>query len=151
MMDRRDFLGLLPVGLAVFAWPVRARAGAEPVFNTDGIAIHGYDPVGYFENSAATDGDDRYRLRWRGSTWRFANGQNMEIFESNPMKFAPRYGGYCAYAMSKGAVATSVPEAWTIHEDRLYLNFSLGVRDIWRQDIPGNIERADGHWPAALG
>ena len=63
---------------------------------------------------------------------------------------APQYGGYCAYAASKGAIAMTVPEAWTIYDDKLYLNYSESVRDIWRRDIPGNILLADGNWPDIL-
>ncbi len=69
----------------------------------------------------------------------------------NPEAYAPQYGGYCAYALSQGALASSVPEAWTIHEGKLYLNYSVNVRQIWSQDIPENIARADAQWPAILG
>ncbi|NNF24928.1 MAG: YHS domain protein, partial [Rhodobacteraceae bacterium] len=72
------------------------------------------------------------------------------LFDADPAAFAPQYGGYCAYAVSKGATATTDPDAWTVHDGRLYLNFSTTVRSIWQEDIPGNIARADANWPGVL-
>ncbi len=150
MPNRRNFLtmafGLPALGLFTSS----AQAATAEVFNTDGVALHGYDVVGYFTDGKPVEGHSDYSVKWQGVMWRFASAENLETFETNPRAYAPRYGGYCAYAMSKGAIATTVPEAWSIHENRLYLNFSTGVRDIWRQDIPGNIVAADGHWPQIL-
>lgn len=150
MNSRRAFLGFA-IALPVFGSVLRpALASTAEVFNSSGIAIHGYDPVGYFTQNKPVDGNDAFRLRWMGVNWRFSNEENMTAFEANPWAYAPHFGGYCAYAMSKGAIANSVPEAWTIHEDRLYLNFSTGVRDIWRRDIPGYIAAAEKVWPGIL-
>lgn len=150
MTTRRTFLRLaLTLPLAgVVSGP--AWANAPEIFNTGGLAIHGYDPVAYFTAGKPVDGQDAHALKWMGATWRFSNAKNMAAFEANPHVYAPKYGGYCAYAMSQGAIATTVPEAWTIHEGSLYLNFSTGVRGIWRSDIPGHIVAADDNWPAVL-
>ncbi len=78
------------------------------------------------------------------------SAENKAAYDADPERFSPRYGGYCAYAVSKGATAPTDPDAWTVHEDRLYLNFSVDVRGIWQQDIPGNIARADANWPGVL-
>tara|TARA_R110002094_G_scaffold94300_1_gene95444 strand:+ start:636 stop:1055 length:420 start_codon:yes stop_codon:yes gene_type:complete len=134
--------------LPVLATPV--LAASPDIFAVDGLAIRGTDPVAYFTDQMPVAGDPAHRLMWRGATWRFASMANRDLFEADPMAYAPQYGGYCAYAASKGAIATSVPEAWTIYEGKLYLNFSQNVRDIWRRDIPGNILRADGYWPDIL-
>ena len=72
------------------------------------------------------------------------------VFIANPEKYAPQFGGYCAYAVSKGATATTVPEAWTIVDGKLYLNYSTDVQKLWRQDIPGNIAAANKNWPDVL-
>lgn len=147
MMNRRAALGL------ILATPFLARpamAASSEIFAVDGLAIRGADPVAFFDGdgpqSAATD----HRLMWMGAIWQFATPDNMARFEADPAAYAPQYGGYCAYAMSKGAIATSVPEAWTVHEGKLYLNYSVNVRSIWSQDIPGNIALADTHWPDIL-
>ncbi len=150
MTSRRQFLALA-AGLPAIGVLARPALAASPeIFNTDGIAVHGYDVVGYFTDGKAVDGNDAYMTKWRGAMWRFASAENLESFEMNPRAYAPAYGGYCAYAMAKGYVATSVPEAWTIYENRLYLNFSKGVRRRWRKDIPGYVAAADANWPAAL-
>lgn len=149
-LSRRALLSfgvLIPV-VGTIVRPLHAR---EPnVFASGGIAIGGYDPVAYFNENRPVAGRTTHSLMWRGSTWHFATAQSMEAFEMNPERFAPKYGGYCAYAMCKGAIAPTVPEAFTIHDDRLYLNFSTDVRAVWRQDVAENIILADTHWPSAL-
>ena len=149
MLTRRTLIGLaatLPV-LGLAGRPVRA----EPeVFSDMGLAIRGADPVAFFEEGAAVSGSSSHALMWLGSTWHFASAENMERFEMNPVAYAPQYGGYCAFAMSRGYIASSVPEAWTVHEGKLYLNYSLAVRERWLQDVPGNIAKADPNWPGIL-
>ena len=90
-------------------------------------------------------------VQWNGADWHFASAQNAAKFEANPEAYAPRFGGYCAYAASLGYLAPTVPEAWTIHENTLYLNASLRAQDLWRQDIPGNIAKGTSNWPDILG
>lgn len=131
---------------------VRPAYAMKPkVFVHDGLAIRGIDPVAYFEAGAPTMGVEAHQSDWNGATWQFASAENKALFDGDPEAYAPKYGGYCAYAVSKGATATTDPEAWTIHEDRLYLNFSTNVREIWSEDIPGNVEKADNNWPSVLG
>ena len=150
MTTRRAFLGLA-IALPVFGTMLRPALAASPeIFNTGGIAIHGYDPVVYFTAGKPVEGKAAHALKWMGATWRFSSAKNMATFEADPKAYAPQYGGYCAYAMSQGAIATTVPEAWTIYQGKLYLNFSTGVRGIWQGDIPGHIAAANEHWPAIL-
>ncbi len=147
MLTRRALLG----SLAATPFLSRAAFAASPeVFAVDGIAIRGTDPVAYFEKAMPVPGSDAHQVMWKGATWLFENADNMAAFEANPEAFAPKYGGYCAYAVSKGGTATTSPDAWTIHEDRLYLNFNTTVRGIWSQDIPGNVAKADANWPGVL-
>ena len=111
-------------------------AATAPVYNTDGLAIQGTDPVGYFTDGKVVDGSDEHQLMWMGAMWRFASADNMAAFETDPRAYAPQYCGYCAFAMAKGAIARSVPKAWTVHENKLYLNQSKIVRALWKRDIP---------------
>lgn len=127
-----------------------ALANEPEVFAPGGVAIGGYDPVAYFTDGKPVAGRSDHALVWRGATWHFATAASMEAFEMNPQAYAPQYGGYCAYAMTKGAIATTAPEAFTVTGGRLYLNYSTAVRTIWSEDIAGNIARADTHWPSAL-
>lgn len=149
MLTRRHFLGLaasLPV-LSLIGRP----AIAEPeVFSDAGLALRGADVVAYFTQAAPVSGRAEFGVMWRGTVWQFSSAENLALFEMDPDRYAPQYGGYCSFAMSKGYVASSVPEAWTIHEGKLYMNFSIGVRSRWLEDVPGNIALADPHWPGIL-
>ena len=120
---------------------------AETVFQRNGVAIKGYDPVSYHTMNQAVAGEAQFAFEWKGAKWLFSSQENKNLFSSNPDKYAPEYGGYCAYASSKGALAPIDPDAWTIHGNKLYLNYSLSVRKIWRQDIEGNIIKANTNWP----
>ncbi len=146
MITRRTTLALLASTIALPAF-----AMANKTFQTNGVAINGYDPVAYFRESQAVAGTADNSLDWNGVTWQFASAENRDLFAGDPEAYAPQFGGYCAFAASKNALASSVPEAWTIFDDKLYLNFSLGVRDIWRRDMESNIALAEGFWPGLMG
>jgi len=147
MLTRRKALGLI-AATPLFARP--AFAASPEVFAVDGVAIRGADPVAFFTQGAPVIGSSDHALSWKGAAWHFASAENMAQFEADPAAFAPQYGGYCAFAASKGGIATTVPEAWTVYEDKLYLNYSTNVRSIWLQDVPGNIAKADANWPGIL-
>lgn len=149
-LTRRSLLGvalLLPVAGTI----LRPALAQEPeVFAPGGLAISGYDPVAYFTEGHAVQGSANHALRWRGAMWYFVSARNMEDFEMNPAAYAPRYGGYCAYALAGGSIEPSSPEAFTIYKGRLYLANGDAARAIWRQDPDGNILKADANWPAIL-
>jgi YHS domain-containing protein len=112
-----------------------------------GPAIHGYDPVAYFVAGEPQRGDKALSYDYQGVTWRFANAANKQIFIESPDAYIPQYGGHCAFAASKNAIADIDPAAWTIDKGKLYLNYNLGVRSKWRADQAVNIKKADGFWP----
>lgn len=149
MIPRRRFLllsAVLPAGLA--AGPALAR---EPeIFTAGGRAIHGVDPVAYFDRTGPVPGGDSV-LNWRGADWAFASAESHAAFEADPERWAPVFGGDCAWAASRGYLAPTVPEAWTVHAGRLYLNASLRIRDRWLRDIDANIARGEANWPGLLG
>jgi YHS domain-containing protein len=91
-----------------------------------------------------------HEYEWNGATWRFSSADNLNSFKSNPQAYAPQYGGYCAWAVSQGYTASSDPQAWRIHDGKLYLNYSEGVQKTWAQDVTGNITKADTNWPKVL-
>ncbi len=127
------------------------KAGTQPeVYSFDGLAIRGADPVAYFTESKAVKGVADYETTWNGSTWRFSSAENLAAFEADPEAYAPQYGGYCAWAVKEGYLASVDPEAWRIVDGKLYLNYSAGVQRQWQGDIAGNIVQGDQNWPAAL-
>ncbi len=127
-----------------------AYAAKPPVFATGEGAIRGYDPVAYFTQSKPMKGQDQYTFEWQGATYKFASAEHQALFVKDAERYAPQYGGYCAYAVSNGYTASTLPEAWTIVEGKLYLNYSLEVQNKWLEDVPGRIAAADKNWPQVL-
>lgn len=144
---------LFTLALAVPAAAVLApgaMAATPDVYNNDGIAVDGSDVVAYFTEGGPVVGDAAITHDYMGVTWRFSSEANRDTFAADPEAYAPQYGGYCAFAVSQGYTASTVPEAWSIVEDKLYLNFSTSVRRRWARDIPGHIAAADANWPGVL-
>ena len=110
-------------------------------------ALRGYDTVAYFTEGRPIEGSDDFTTEYMGATWKFSSQQHLDLFLADPEKYAPQYGGYCAWAMSNGDTASAEPDLWTIHEGKLYLNYSKRVNRRWQEDIPGFISKADQHWP----
>ncbi|MDU8926287.1 YHS domain-containing (seleno)protein [Alisedimentitalea sp. MJ-SS2] len=153
MLTRRSliFTTAAAVTLPIAGLALRpARAGTASVFNTDGIAINGFDPVAYFTERTHVSGNETVIQDWMGAVWRFSSEENRDLFAADPAAYAPQYGGYCAYAMANGYIAKTDPDAWTIHSGKLYLNYDLRVRELWSQDIEGFVARADKNWPGIL-
>ncbi len=141
-MNRR-IAGVALAAAMLFAGP----ALAGKYFEDDGLAIGGYDPVAYFTDGKPVEGEERFSLDHDGTTWRFASAANRDTFKADPAKYAPQYGGFCAYAVSQGYTAKIEPDAWRIVDGKLYLNYSTSVNRRWAEDIKGYIEAGDRNWP----
>lgn len=122
-------------------------AQKSAVFVSDGKAIRGYDPVAYFTAGKPAKGTDQFVYTWNNAKWYFSSQKNLDLFKAHPEKYAPQYGGYCAYGLSRGYKASIVPEAWTIDNGKLYLNYSLSVREDWDKNRKERIAKADKYWP----
>jgi hypothetical protein len=144
---------LLPAALAaMILLGAQAAWAVDPVNKSflGGVAIKGYDPVAYFEQGKPVEGNKQYEHKWMDATWRFASAANRDKFAADPGKYAPQYGGYCAYAVSLGTTADIDPEAWSVVDGKLYLNKSKSIKKTWEQDIPGHIQSANENWPKIL-
>lgn len=117
---------------------------------SDKLAVSGYDAVAYFTEGKATKGSAEFSLRHQGVTWRFASATNRASFQAAPAKFAPQYGGHCAWAVSQGYTASADPKVWKIVGGKLYLNFNASVGRNWEISAADNITRADENWPKML-
>lgn len=145
-MTQRLSVLILMVGMTGFLF-----AGKSPINKTwGGVAIEGYDTVAYFTQSAPVKGSKRFSYNWQGASWRFANQEHLDLFKAEPEKYAPRFGGYCAWAVAQNSTAGIDPQAWKIVDGKLYLNYSLKIQGKWEQDIPGNIAKAEENWPTVL-
>lgn len=150
-LSRRSLLSVAVTAplVAVLA-PVAAFATTPSIYAEDGVAVDGTDVVAYFTQSRPVPGDPAFSYDWNGATWRFSTVANRDAFIADPMRYAPQYGGYCAYAVSEGYTASTTPEAWKIVDDKLYLNYSRRIQRRWERDIPSRISTADTNWPNVL-
>lgn len=150
----------VPAEATATAPPDEIASTAAPVTNTpappwefyteNGIAVGGADPVAYFTQAAYVPGTASYTYDWAGATWQFASAENRDAFAQEPDRYAPQYGGYCAWAVSQGYTAPIDPTAWRVVEGKLYLNVSPQIQARWERDIPGHIAQADANWPQVL-
>ncbi|MEM1076773.1 MAG: YHS domain-containing (seleno)protein [Pseudomonadota bacterium] len=140
---------LSAVGLVLASRHATASVGR--VYSEDGVAVDGSDVVAYFERGGPVAGRADTTHDWKGVTWRFSSDANRAAFVANPDAYAPQYGGFCAYAVSRGYTASTVPEAWRIVDGKLYLNYSRRIQRKWERDIPGNIKAGNANWPVLLG
>ena len=124
-----------------------AYAGDAINQNSARLALKGYDVVAYFTEGKAVEGKKEFQQEWMGAKWQFSSAANRDLFATNPAKYAPQYGGYCAFGVSEGHKAPIDPTVWTIVDGKLYLNYDGEVGKEWRQDIPGRIAKADKNWP----
>lgn len=146
IQTRRAILTAFAAALAAAGVP--ALAASRPAYFTrNGYVIRGYDPVAYFLEEAPRKGSTKHKLSYGGATWLFKSAKNKALFRANPAKYEPAYGGYCAYAMSRGDFAKTEANAWSIHKGKLYLNYDRSIRATWDRDRSGYIRKADKHWP----
>ena len=147
-----SLLAVLTLAGVAGVWLMNARA-ARPV-HTDlyGVAIQGYDTVAYFTEGKATRGDSRYQLTWRDAKWRFASAAHRDLFQADPERYLPQYGGFCAGYLAADGIADVDPEAWVIVDGKLYLNWSKQGRDEFaNEDTEEKIRRAGAGWAERQG
>lgn len=121
------------------------KVNTEGFFNS--YAIHGYDTVAYFTEGKAIEGDTDYVVIWQDEEWLFSSKTNATLFEKNPEKYAPQYGGYCAYALSNNELVDIDPDAFSIIDGKLYLNYSHRIAKRWKQNLAEYIQKATVNWP----
>ena len=142
------------VALSCGAMAVRAGPDKKSAVFTEfrsGLALDGYDAVAYHEAGAPTKGSSEFTAEYNGAKWRFASAETRDRFIADPARYAPQYGGYCAWAAAEGYTAKGDPRHWKVVDGKLYLNFNGRIQRRWEQDIPGHIAKADANWPGILG
>jgi YHS domain-containing protein len=129
-----------------------AQAREAPIYTAlfSKTAVGGYDTVAYFTEKKPVKGDSKFGVTYKGAEWRFVNAENRDKFLSSPERYAPQYGGYCAWAVSQGYTASGDPQRWKIVNDKLYLNYDADVQKKWETNVSGFIDLADANWPTAL-
>ncbi|MEJ6403605.1 YHS domain-containing (seleno)protein [Yoonia sp. 2307UL14-13] len=142
---------MLKTGIAAIAFAATmatsafADANHVNITSTD-LALRGVDPVSYFTEGEPLDGQVNITSEYNGAVYRFISEETKALFEAEPERYAPQYGGFCAFGLANGYKFDGDPEIWEIVDDKLYLNLSPAVQDRWTQDIPKFIQAAEGHW-----
>lgn len=137
--------------LLVIGGPRNQALADSPIFySAQGAAISGFDPVAYFTVGHPVRGSSSYAIVWKGARWQFSSAENLARFEANPRAYAPQYGGYCAYGLAIGVLSSTEPDAWVVHEGKLYLIHNARLREIWNADAEGYVARANLNWPRVL-
>ena len=113
-------------------------------------AIQGYDTVAYFTAGKPVKGDDSLVHEWMGAKWKFSTAANLELFKANPEKYAPQYGGYCAYGVSQDNLVSIEPDKFKVQDGKLYLNYDADVQATWLKDTAGYVKQADAKFAALL-
>ncbi|PWE32135.1 YHS domain protein [Maritimibacter sp. 55A14] len=152
-MNRRQLFAALAAGLAfvpVAATPAAAEKARIYTGFLSNAAVGGYDPVAYFREGMPVEGKAAHSMEWMGADWYFASAENLDAFRAAPEKYAPQYGGYCAYGVAQNAAVKGDPMYWTIRDGKLYLNITEDVQRKWEADIPGYIRKAEANWPGVL-
>lgn len=142
-MLHRPFAALIAVAMLLHG---AAAMASNQVYATAEGAIRGYDPVAYFTEGRAVAGASGIQHEWNGAIWRFASVANRDAFARDPQRYAPQYGGYCAYGTASGYKVSTEPDAFAVRDGKLYLNYNAAVQRMWNEDQPGYIVKADGNW-----
>jgi YHS domain-containing protein len=139
--SRRELLALLTLFVGQLVW-------AEPAvyLNDTGIALSGNDPVAYFTVKAPVKGQAKLNAKYLDAVYLFSSEENRAAFVAEPSKYAPQYGGYCAYAAALGKKAPGDPTQWSVVENKLYINYDARIQKQWLADVPGFIKKADSKW-----
>jgi YHS domain-containing protein len=144
---------LAGTALAVLVTAAPPALAAKPAVYTPAfsqVAVGGFDPVAYFTLGRPVQGTSQFKTEYRGAEFRFASAANLAAFRADPARYAPQYGGYCAWAAAQGYTAPGRPQHWRVVNGKLYLNYNAQVQSDWEKNIAGFIRQADANWPGLL-
>lgn len=142
---------LLSGGCSLFGVGTLDSSTAAVNKNSDGLALQGFDAVAYFKENLPREGKPEFTTEYNGAKWQFVSAENRDAFVKEPAKYAPQYGGYCAWAVSHGYTADIDPQTGKVVDGKLYLNYNPDVAQKWQQDIPKYINDGDQNWKNLAG
>ncbi|MEL7449247.1 MAG: YHS domain-containing (seleno)protein [Pseudomonadota bacterium] len=152
MNTARNAIAVLLLAGLTAACSQSAREAGTTLTTADGVAIGGYDTVAYFTLGTPTRGSAEFNAQHNGTTWWFASAEHRNLFAADPERYAPAYGGWCAYGMAEGYAAETDPvDGWTIHDGRLYLNWDAEISSQWNADRASFLELSEANWPGVEG
>ncbi|WP_300375653.1 YHS domain-containing (seleno)protein [Henriciella sp.] len=149
---KRTLTAAIAFGILGLGFAAPAHADKDPVYTGlfSDTAVGGHDPVAYFTEGQPVKGKKEFSTEYEGAEFRFASAENLAMFEEDPAKYAPQYGGYCAWAVAEGKTAKGDPGHWKIVDGKLYLNYNGKIQDRWEQNQAAFIEKGNTNWPTVL-
>ncbi|MFO0691819.1 MAG: YHS domain-containing (seleno)protein [Myxococcota bacterium] len=160
---RAVLLSILALGLFAATGSLAASPGEDPAASApspderilvnrdhEGVALQGYDPVAYFTDGRPTKGDPRHHSTWQDATYHFASAEHKRLFDADPARYAPAYGGYCGYAASIDRLSPVSPLVFDVVEGRLVLQHNQKAYDLWHRDVAASLAAADRNWPGLV-
>lgn len=139
-------IAVVATGCGLFGVGPLNKSTAEVNVDSKGLALQGYDAVAYFKENLPREGKAEFTADYKGAKWQFSSAENRDAFSKEPEKYAPQYGGYCAWAVGHNYTAQGDPQAWKIVDNKLYLNYNKDVQAKWQQEIPKYIADGDKNW-----
>ncbi|HEX5167670.1 MAG TPA: YHS domain-containing (seleno)protein [Cyclobacteriaceae bacterium] len=134
----------------ILSLSISAQCQQPEIYSSSGTAINGYDVVAYFKEGQPVEGSKDFSYEWKGAQWLFSSQGNLATFKSDPEKYAPQFGGYCAFGVAEDHTAPTKPDAWTIVDGKLYFNYNTDVRKMWREKQAEYIQQGNQNWPGVL-
>ncbi|MEM7627771.1 MAG: YHS domain-containing (seleno)protein [Planctomycetota bacterium] len=150
-MFRQMFIPAAALALTVLSAPLFAGEQHAPS-HTTALGLAGYSPVSYFTNADPHVGSPEFAATHEGVTYFFANAQEQSTFEADPGRYAPAYGGWCAYGMAVDNYFPVDPTLYKIVDGRLFLflsNDQANALELWNAgDEAVLTQKADTFWGA---
>ena len=143
-------MAILTVAFAASTYAADLGSKSLVLKTKDGLAIQGYDPVAYFTDNKAVKGSTQYSSEYDGAKYFFANEEHKGLFDANPDKYAPAYGGYCGYAASINRLSPISPEWFQIEDGKLILQHNKKAFDLFNRELKENVAKADANWPGLV-
>lgn len=139
----------IPSIVAAFAigFSAFASAGADTETDANNVILAGHDVVAYFTENKPVEGSADFTATYNDAIYRFSSAKNRDMFKANPVKYAPQYGGFCAYGMTFGKKFEIDGKAFEVVDGKLYVNKNLNVYKAWKEDVPLHIDQANDQWP----
>lgn len=146
LLNLKRAIALIAISVSVLLTSMAHAGSVDNYVNDNQVALSGYDPVAYFVKNKPRKGNQKYTAVHNGVIYRFESADNRDTFNTNPNRYAPQYGGFCAFGAAMGKKFDGDPKAWKIVDDKLYINLNSRVQTRWVKDIPGYIGLGNSNW-----
>ena len=130
-----------------------ASASAADLVNVSGaskVALNGYDTVAFFTDSRPLNGSPFISAEYQGATYFFTTEEHKQLFTANPAKYAPQFGGFCAFGVALDKLFPVDISTWQVRDGKLYLNLNPDIRKKFNADFSANAAKASTNWPGLV-